>query len=59
MEQDFLEVPSMALEKFACHELLLERVAHHWSGEGKELEKLGSLLSPCFFFQMCVFWSVS
>ena len=34
VEQDFLEVPSMALEKFACEPLLLQRVARHLSGQG-------------------------
>jgi len=35
VEQDFLEVPSMALEKFACEPLLLQRVAGHFSGQGQ------------------------
>ena len=39
VEQDFLEVPSMALEKFACEPLLLQRVARHFSGQGPELEE--------------------
>jgi len=33
VEQDFLEVPSMALEKFACEPAMLARVAHHFSGK--------------------------
>merc|ERR1719210_364233 len=33
VEQDFLEVPSMALEKFACEPSLLARVAQHYSGQ--------------------------
>ncbi len=32
VEQDFLEVPSMALEKFAAEPELVERVARHFSG---------------------------
>jgi len=39
VEQDFLEVPSMALEKFACEPALLERVAQHFSG--KKTPELG------------------
>ena len=31
VEQDFLEVPSMALEKFACEPSLLSKVANHFS----------------------------
>eukprot|EP00929_Paragymnodinium_shiwhaense_P088903 TRINITY_DN49209_c0_g1_i1.p1 TRINITY_DN49209_c0_g1~~TRINITY_DN49209_c0_g1_i1.p1 ORF type:complete len:708 (-),score=168.42 TRINITY_DN49209_c0_g1_i1:271-2394(-) len=31
VEQDFLEVPSMALEKFACEPALLSKVAGHYS----------------------------
>merc|ERR1711939_856896 len=31
VEQDFLEVPSMALEKFACEPELISRVAKHFS----------------------------
>ena len=31
VEQDFLEVPSMALEKFASEPELLARVARHYS----------------------------
>lgn len=38
VEQDFLEVPSMALEKFACEPVLLQRVAKHFSGQGPKLE---------------------
>lgn len=33
VEQDFLEVPSMALEKFACEPELLSRVSRHYSGK--------------------------
>eukprot|EP00928_Gymnodinium_smaydae_P005185 TRINITY_DN11784_c0_g4_i3.p1 TRINITY_DN11784_c0_g4~~TRINITY_DN11784_c0_g4_i3.p1 ORF type:complete len:276 (+),score=34.14 TRINITY_DN11784_c0_g4_i3:740-1567(+) len=33
VEQDFLEVPSMALEKFASEPMLLRRVAAHFSGQ--------------------------
>lgn len=33
VEQDFLEVPSMALEKFACEPALLARVSRHVRGE--------------------------
>merc|ERR1712178_582192 len=33
VEQDFLEVPSMALEKFACEPAMLSRVARHFSGD--------------------------
>jgi len=32
VEQDFLEVPSMALEKYACEPVMLARVAQHYSG---------------------------
>jgi len=32
VEQDFLELPSMALEKFATEPSLLNRVAFHFSG---------------------------
>lgn len=32
VEHDFLEVPSMALEKFVCEPSLLSRVAQHYSG---------------------------
>lgn len=33
VEQDFLEVPSMALEKFACEPELLAKVSQHYSGK--------------------------
>ena len=38
VEQDFLEVPSMALEKFAGEPELLHRVARHFSGDGSQLD---------------------
>ena len=38
VEQDFLEVPSMALEKFAGEPALLHRVARHFSGDGSQLD---------------------
>lgn len=38
VEQDFLEVPSMALEKFAGEPSLLHRVARHFSGDGSKLD---------------------
>mmetsp|Transcript_33650 Transcript_33650/g.96637 ORF Transcript_33650/g.96637 Transcript_33650/m.96637 type:complete len:701 (-) Transcript_33650:163-2265(-) len=42
VEQDFLELPSMALEKFASEPSLLRRVARHYSGkEGPEAPTLG------------------
>merc|ERR1711907_866242 len=50
VEQDFLEVPSMALEKFACERDLLSRVAQHFSGkadapklESEDIAKLKAL----------------
>merc|ERR1712228_832946 len=35
VEQDFLEVPSMALEKFANERSVLTRLAKHYSGDPK------------------------
>jgi thimet oligopeptidase len=50
VEQDFLEVPSMALEKFACEPVLLSKVAQHFSGkpdapkmESETIEKIKAL----------------
>merc|ERR1712066_1016102 len=43
VEQDFLEVPSMALEKFVNEPALLERVARHYKtgedGKGPKLDR--------------------
>ncbi|CAJ1341577.1 unnamed protein product, partial [Effrenium voratum] len=39
VEQDFLEVPSMALEKFACEPQLLQRVASHFEDPKAQLEE--------------------
>ncbi|CAJ1459901.1 unnamed protein product, partial [Effrenium voratum] len=39
VEQDFLEVPSMALEKFACEPQLLQRVASHFEDPQAQLEE--------------------
>eukprot|EP00438_Fugacium_kawagutii_P034442 Skav203485 [mRNA] locus=scaffold3956:14383:19514:+ [translate_table: standard] len=47
VEQDFLEVPSMALEKFACEPLLLKRVARHFSGDGELEESVVSKIKQC------------
>merc|ERR1719221_1609040 len=43
VEQDFLEVPSMALEKFACEPELLGRVAKHYKAtEGTDAPQIES-----------------
>merc|ERR1712050_61743 len=70
VEQDFLEVPSMALEKFVTERPVLERVARHYSGNVgpdtptlddktlvsiKESEKFMEGMFQARYWAMCLF----